>query len=200
MPMYVSPAEYAYAMGQVPLPAPVVAPAQAPAPAPPPPVPTGELVRVALDAVMAPMGLPLDRQDLYTRDRLYAIRDEAVRRGVPQLEVNQAVRQEVWRRLLRADPNPGADLEELAVRLVGVPVAPPPPYGYAPAPYAQPYAAPAPAPTPSARRSRGRKSEGQDEPRGGKGRGGQDLMKPALIVGGSLLGAVILMKLFGSST
>lgn len=59
----------------------------------------------------------------YTRDRIFAIRDEALRRGVGIDQVVRLVREEVLRRVGQTDSNPYGDLESLAQQL-GSPVAP----------------------------------------------------------------------------
>jgi hypothetical protein len=157
----------AWEMGQATAPA---APVPAPAPTPPP-VPTAEIARAALEAIVRPSGQPLDSPATYSRYVLYTIRDEAVRRGAPVADATQAVRQEVWRQVLRVDPNPGADLDELAMRF-----APPPP---PPVVYAAPYA-PAPAPEPAQRRGE----------RSGRGRRG-GVPTWVMIVGAAVVGAVV---------
>ena len=83
----------------------------------------------------------------YTRERILAIRDEAVRRGVGYDQVTRLVRDEITKRIGIQDPNPYGDLEELAQRL-GSPAVPAPAPRYAPPvpAYAQPPVY-APAPT-----------------------------------------------------
>lgn len=86
----------------------------------------GEVARQVFAETLAARGLRPDLQATYGRDLLLWFRDELVRRGVPAAESGNVVRQEVWRNLLRADPAPGADLEELIVRLSYAPPPPPP--------------------------------------------------------------------------
>jgi hypothetical protein len=129
-----------------------------------PAVPAGTLVEEAVDDVLRPAGLPTDVPQVYTLDRLYAIQNAATARGVDASQVVALVRQEVYRRVLQADPNPQGDLTDLALRLTGTTAystqAPPPPVptptyapSYAPAPtyapqvpvYQQPAQIPLPA-------------------------------------------------------
>lgn len=94
-------------------------------------VPAGTLVQQAVDDVLRPLGLPSETPGVYTLDRLYAIQNAAIARGVDVVQVVPLVRQEVFRRVLQSDPTPQAGLTELALRLTGTtayaPQAPPPP-------------------------------------------------------------------------
>lgn len=153
---------------------------------------SGELVRVALDAVMGAVGAA-DRRELYTVERIFAIRDEAMRRGVPPAEAAPLVRQEVWRRLAAVDPNPGGDLNELAMRLGGSGV--PQTVVYQPAPqiiYQQAPPAPPIAPPGQARRlGRRREDEENAEPRSRR----RDMTPIVLAACVGVLGTIVILNM-----
>lgn len=81
-----------------------------------------DIVREVVDQVIGlpPLGAPNHViASMFARDRLYAVRDYAVQRGVPADRVMQAIREEVYRRLPgNADPYPQGDLENLYDRIL----------------------------------------------------------------------------------
>ncbi len=155
-----------------------------------------QAVAQATDAVMTAAGVSAVIPLSYTRERIFAIRDEAYRRGVSSdpATLNRLVREEITKRLGIYDQNPSGDLEELVVRIAG-PQAPAPvtyqqpaPVYQAPAPvYApQEQAPPAPAPT----RSRQRAKPGDSSRRVPSGRQEQYpkwVVPAAAAAGGALL-------------
>lgn len=111
-----------------------------------------QAVSAAVDQITAGSGVSAAIPLSYTRERIIAIRDEAIRRGVTYDQVTRLVRDEVTRRIGIQDPNPYGDLEELAQRL-GSPAQPlpqptPPVYTPTPAELPVPVAAPATAQQP----------------------------------------------------
>lgn len=162
-----------------------------------PVIPAGTLVQQAVDDVLRPAGLPTDVPGVYTLDRLYSIQNAAVAKGVDSGQVVALVRQEVFRRVLRPDPNPQGDLTELALRLTGTtayapqpapPAAPVP--VYAPQPVPAPVQAPAfaePQPMRGARRR-------FDPPRSSRGSTPAWVPIAAAAVGGALLVALVVRK------
>lgn len=156
-----------------------------------------QAVAQATDAIMTAAGVSAVIPLSYTRDRIFAIRDEAYRRGVSSdpSTLNRLVREEITKRLGIYDQNPGGDLEELVVRIAG-PQAPAPVVYQQPAPapvYQQPapvYAPQEQAPPPPATPSRSRRKSQQKQGGGrAEGRSQQPkwLVPVAAAAGGALL-------------
>lgn len=152
-----------------------------------------QAVAQATDAIMTAAGVSAVIPLSYTRERIFAIRDEAYRRGVSSdpATLNRLVREEITKRLGIVDQNPGGDLEELVVRIAGPQAPAPVVYQPAPAPvyqaptpvYAPQEQAPAPAPQSRSRRrtkpSGGRSERQEQYP--------QWLVPAAAAAGGALL-------------
>jgi len=101
-----------------------------------------DIVRELVDQIVgpAPLGAPASFvATTFPRERLYAVRDYALSRGVPLDRAIQSIRSEVFRRLPgHADPYPNGDLENLNEHLLRIAA---PPTVYQP-----PIAAPLPPP------------------------------------------------------
>lgn len=80
-----------------------------------------QAVSASIEQVMTASGVSASIPLSYTRERILAVRDEAIRRGLNYDQANRLIREEITKRVGMTDPNPYGDLEELAQRL-GTPV------------------------------------------------------------------------------